>query len=381
MKGSQAMTKTIVMDGAPLVRKPDGVGVYSREMVRGMLDGDSNLAIYALVFRDDSEDTSIEHERLHWIVLPYRRRVYQGLAKFFYWLIPVDKYLPEVNVDLVLYLNFYAWPYIKNARRKALVIHDLAYIDYPESLSEKNQKALLKLIPFSIKQVDDLVTISEFTKKRIQDNYAPSQPIHLATPAYDHTRFTDARRPDDKEAVEIYDLPPKYLLYLGTLEPRKNIIGTLEAYKALPEGLRQEYSLVLAGGKGWRDAEIVAAIADARQSGYSVITPGKIADKYLPALYRQASVFLFLSHYEGFGIPILEAMACGVPVVTSKASAEAAGDAALIVNESPGTAAKAIEKILTDPTLRKKLVKQGINHASTYSWQESAKKLLSLASD
>ena len=121
---------------------------------------------------------------------------------------------------------------------------------------------------------------------------------------------------------------------MSTIEPRKNIIGLVEAYLLLPVETRSEYSLVLVGGTGWKSEATLEAISRAQSDGENIIRPGYIPDEFMPALYSGASVFCFPTFYEGFGIPPLEAMACGVPVVTSNSSSlpEVVGDAALIVS-------------------------------------------------
>jgi len=135
----------------------------------------------------------------------------------------------------------------------------------------------------------------------------------------------------------------------------------------------------LAGGKGWQDEELLGEIEKAQKQGDKIIQTGYVPEEDLPALYSGASLFLFPSFYEGFGIPILEAMACGVPVITSNVSSmpEVAGDAAILVNpKSPEEIKEAIIKILGDEDLKKEMIQKGFKQIKKFSWEESAKKLV-----
>jgi glycosyltransferase involved in cell wall biosynthesis len=203
----------------------------------------------------------------------------------------------------------------------------------------------------------------------------------VAYPGIDAERFTSVPGQNDRQIVERYGIKGEYLLFLGTLEPRKNITGLIAAYTHLPRKITDKYALVLAGSRGWNDFEIQSVLNDAREKGYRILTPGKIAFENLPALYRSARAFAFLSHYEGFGIPPLEAMACGTPVIASDIPTirESLGDCALLVKPDDRQAATAaIERILTDKKLREKLIPSGIARAATFDWQTSARKILVL---
>jgi glycosyltransferase involved in cell wall biosynthesis len=172
----------------------------------------------------------------------------------------------------------------------------------------------------------------------------------------------------------------KYLLYMSTIEPRKNVIGLLEAYQKLPKKVLEEYGLVLAGGKGWLNDEIHAEADRLVDQGLNIVRTGYIADEDLAALYSGATLYVFIPHYEGFGISPLEAMACGIPVITSNNSSlpEVVGKAGLLVNAAkPLETTKAIEKLLNSPALCKRMVKEGYSQAAKFSASRSAKQLQS----
>ena len=179
-----------------------------------------------------------------------------------------------------------------------------------------------------------------------------------------------------------YDLPPHYVLALGNLEPRKNLTTLLQAFARLRQSAEvdPEIQLVLAGARGWLDKPIYRTV---RSLGLEnvVCFPGFIEDDDLPAVYHGAAVFVFPSLYEGFGLPVIEAMACGVPVISSNTSSmpEVAGGAAMLVDPlDADQMAAAIVRVLGDEGLRDGLRQQGIARARQFSWEAAARQTLDL---
>jgi glycosyltransferase involved in cell wall biosynthesis len=202
------------------------------------------------------------------------------------------------------------------------------------------------------------------------------------------TRGFSPASPDQVAAFRRHKgLPERYILFLGTLEPRKNLVRLVDAYAkvrqtACPPGqgaggeARQGQfpALVIAGGKGWFYDEILARVTELGLTG-AVIFPGFVPADELPWWYRAAELFVYPSVFEGFGLPVLEAMACGTPAVTSAVSAlpEVAGDAALLFNpEDVGEIADAIHRVLADPVLANQLREAGLRRAEHFSWAHTA---------
>jgi len=236
-----------------------------------------------------------------------------------------------------------------------------------------------KFVPLSIKKASNIVTISEFSKSEICGYYGvPAERISVVNPAIDHNIFFPRDKTNSEKVKNKYGIKTNYILSVCTIEPRKNLTGTLDAYKKLPDEIKNKYSLVLVGGKGWLDEELNEKI-EALSSKYSVIKTGYVPDEELPSLYSGASVFVFPSFYEGFGMPPLEAMACGVPVITSNNSSlpEVVGDAGIMI-EAKDTVklAKQIEKVLTDNKFAEGLRVKGLLRAKKFSWHKSARNLL-----
>jgi|694.fasta_scaffold09449_14 glycosyltransferase involved in cell wall biosynthesis len=280
------------------------------------------------------------------------------------------------KADVYIYTQFRLYPSIF-AKKKFVVIYDIAFEHYPEFIENKNLQYLKRRVPEAAKKSDKIITISEFTKNDLIKKYSvdPSKIIvahcSVNTENFKRTQLT-------KRIKKKYNLPNDYLLYLGTIEPRKNIANLLRAYSKLPKNIKDQYPLVLAGGGGWNDDEIKSEIEKAKKDS-QIIQTGYVDEKDIPALYSGAELFLYPSHFEGFGMQILEAMACGTPVLTAKNSSlpEVGGNAAYYVDDkSIDSIRNGIEKLLSDPDLRKELVKKGKQQIKKFSWKESAQKII-----
>jgi glycosyltransferase involved in cell wall biosynthesis len=192
------------------------------------------------------------------------------------------------------------------------------------------------------------------------------------------------QRVQDRQALDAvrqrYNLPDHFALGLGTLQPRKNLGRLIEAYAGVREELGSELHLVIAGGAGWMYESVFRRVAELGLQNL-VSFPGYIADEDLPTLYSLADLFVFPSLYEGFGLPVLEAMACGTPVVTSAVSSlpEVAGDAALLVDPLDTQAlAEAMRRALDDTRLRSEMVQKGLEQARRFTWAVSARQLMEI---
>jgi glycosyltransferase involved in cell wall biosynthesis len=252
----------------------------------------------------------------------------------------------RTSADIVLFPNFVSMPTRKNILH-VLAVHDLSFVDCPQYVSERNASYLRRWVPISIRRANIVLTISEFTKSRIMNEYGvPAENIHvMAVPP-----ATKAAADTSVHAKHHIDMP--YMLFVGTLEPRKNIETLISAYEKLPDAIRQKYALVLVGGKGWKDESIHAKIAELQASGHNVIWTGYATEAEKSALYEKATLCIQPSHYEGFGMPILEAMSYGKPVLCSDIEVfhEVASDAAAyFATEDPDDLATKITQIIDDP--------------------------------
>jgi glycosyltransferase involved in cell wall biosynthesis len=232
-------------------------------------------------------------------------------------------------------------------------------------------------VPESISKATHVVAVSESTKLQIISNYGTNpNKISVVEPALMLDEYKPAQQEEVTRVKAKYGITKEYLLFLGTIEPRKNIECILNAYIQLPKSIQKSYQIVLAGGKGWLDEEIdqISAQID---SG-SIVRTGYVDHSEKPALYTGAKLFLYPSHYEGWGMQILESMACGTPVITARNSSlpEAGGEAAAYVEGSdPTELAQLIQDILYNPTRMMQMRRDGLERAKNFTWSASARKM------
>lgn len=299
----------------------------------------------------------------------YQRLLLSGLA-------PPGDLLAGGRPDVFFFPNFAAWPLTRRCRPVVLV-HDLAFRRTPQYVRERTRRELDALVPRSLRDAH-VVAVSESTARDVAAEFGvPASRLHVVPNGVDHARFRPRTAAEAAAVAERLGLPPAYVLYVGTLEPRKNVDGLLRAFRALPADVRRAHPLVLAGGKGWLDDAIEATLAEVSREA-PVVRLGRVRDADLPALYSGASAFAYPSHLEGFGLPVLEAMACGAPVVTSSTSSlpEVGGDAALYADPADdGAIAARLLELLTDPALAARCREAGLARAAGFRWEESGRRL------
>ena len=278
------------------------------------------------------------------------------------------------NADLLHGLAFAA-P-LAAACPTVITVHDLSFLRYPHAFRAFNRRYLSLFARLSTRRAARVIAVSESTR---QDVIAlcgvPAERV-VTVPNGVGAEFQPAAPAEVAAFRAARGLPDRFILFLGTLEPRKNLRRLLEAYASL----RAHHGaalppLVIAGGKGWFYEEIYAAAAELALLD-AVIFPGYIPAEDLPWWYRAAELFVYPSIYEGFGLPVLEAMACGTPVVTSTASSlpEVAGDAArLVPPEDTDALADAIDGVLSTPVLREQMCEAGLRQAARFSWSATAR--------
>lgn len=260
------------------------------------------------------------------------------------------------------------------SRRPCVVtVYDLSFALFPELFRGPNQTYLRLFTRWSIRRARRVLAISDHTRRDVQRLYGvPVDRIDVARPGVD-PRF----KPLPREAVDTFcrkhNLPGRFFLYLGTLEPRKNLGRLIEAFALLNEF--QDAKLAMVGGKGWLYRDLFAQVKSLGLED-RVMFAGYAPGEDLPLWYNSATAFVYPSTYEGFGIPPLEAMACGTPVITSNAASlpEAVGDAGLTVGpeDVPGLA-RAMSQVWQDASLRRDLSQRGIAWARRFTWEATAR--------
>lgn len=282
--------------------------------------------------------------------------------------------LPGPPCDLWHFTNHVAPP-----TRKPFVvtIHDLAFLKHPDYIEPKNLRYLEQFVPETLARAQQVIAVSESTRDTIAEAFkCPLTKITVTPEAADERFFRPAEPERISRIAKKYGIEGEYVLTVGTLEPRKNLKTLLLAFAALRRKVDEQ--LVVVGGHGWLFEE-TEQLLHKLGLGDRVVLTGYVPDDELPALYAGAKAFAFPSHYEGFGIPLLEAMASGTPVVTSNTSSmpEVGGTAALYFDPDDEKGMRlAIERVLGDEKLRERLVEAGHERAKQFSWERTAQKTL-----
>lgn len=282
-----------------------------------------------------------------------------------------------------------------------VTIHDISFEHYPQFFSPRDLLILRALVPWSARRAAHILTVSQHAKREIVERYALSPDKITVTYEAAGEQFQPVADPASLHAVRAkYGIPDgPFVLALGNLQPRKNIVRLVEAFGRVMNGKQLTVSgeqsgeitahrspltasLVIAGKAQWRESEVYRAVQQAGLEG-RVVFPGYVDDADLPALYSAAVVFVYPSLYEGFGLPPLEAMACGTPVISSNAASlpEVVGDAALLIDPADSEAlAQALHDVLTQPALQADLRQRGLRRAAQFSWQRCAAETLAVYS-
>ena len=251
-----------------------------------------------------------------------------------------------------------------------VTIHDLVWKFAPETMRPLSQKLDAKLMPEAIKNADWIIAVSKWTAKDLIDevpNAKRKTSIIYEAPSLTYDSIIVKK-----------SLNKNYLLFVGTLEPRKNLPRLLEAYSFLPSHIKEKYSLNIVGGRGWGKVNFESLIEHFKIKKYVKIL-GYLSDKDLAKTYQNASILVMPSLYEGFGLPLLEAMNAEVPVVTSNISSmpEIVGKAAILVDPYDVNSIKeGMIKVLTDLNLRSSLSKEGLKQSKNFSWKKAAEKTM-----
>ncbi len=367
----------ILIDITAAVRQGAGIGRYARELTRAILRAFPEhryILFYAGPVRFPPAWVDAPHVRLRAAPLPEK-----GMVWLWHRLrLPLPLEALAGPADLVYSPDFLLPPTLPG-RRTLLTVHDLSFEIMPETLPEPLVAYLQRNVPRAVRRATHILADSESTRQdlirllgvppgRISVLYSGVEP-----------RFRPIEDPEEQARVRArYGLGPwPFLLTVGTVQPRKNYPRLIEAFVALVrEGIFPEGHLVIVGEEGWKAEGTFEAI---RRSGMAerIHWLGFVADEDLPALYSAATAFALVSRYEGFGLPALEAMACGTPVVVSRTSSlpEVVGDAGVQVDpESVEDIARGLRVALEDPERRAALRAAGLERARRFTWEAAAQR-------
>jgi len=363
----------IGIDYTAAVHQRAGIGRYVRCLVRALAQLDRENEYVLLVAGRPKEETTFPPNfktrylplSPHWTTILWQRLR-----------VPLPADLFTGPLDL-FHSPDYVLPPLRTGKR-ILTIHDLSFLRYPEGAHPRLRWYLTQAVPRSIGQADLVLAPSQNTKRDLIELLG----VEAGRVEVLYEGVEERFHPLDEESLAPvrgrYGLDFPFILTVGTLEPRKNHVGLLQAYSLLKG--RHPHRLVIAGGKGWLYEGIFQEV-ERLSLEERVFFLGYVPEEDLLALYNLADLFVFPSFYEGFGLPPLEAMACGTPVVTSNTSSlpEVVGDGALLVPPQEIEAlAEAMEKALRDPSLWEELRSKGLERARRFSWSGAAKRLLAI---
>ena len=260
---------------------------------------------------------------------------------------------------------------------QVLTIHDLVPFIFPEESKLTRTLVYQALFGATVRRAKRIIAVSDNTRRDIVRFFdVHPENIHVI-PLAAEKRYQPQSAADDREMLSKYRIRPPYLLYVGTIEGRKNLHCLISAFSEIVKH-GYPHNLVIVGKRGWRTQRFDEALGRFPVKGRIQLTR-YMPDEALPALYRQAEVFVYPSIYEGFGLPPLEAMACGTPVVCSRASSlpEVVGDAALLFDPTDSAVlARALESVIDSPATKERLSRRGRERASRFCWSETAAKTL-----
>jgi len=354
----------IGIDATPAAIQQAGVGRYARELLRALLElpGDDRYELLLAASRTDVDtllnDLPPGHER-HAHRLPFSNRAATIAWHRLRLPIPVERVVGPFDV-------FHGTDFVLPPSRlpRVVTIHDLSFRRVPGFGEPRLVDYLNKVVPRALRDADRVIAVSASVAAEIVEDYPFARDRVVAIP-------NGIRPPEAMEPVDSNGRP--VVFFLGTIEPRKGIETLIDAIRLL-RGSQPDVQLVIAGRVGWRAERIVNAIQTAREEGIVEFLEAP-TDERVHSTFASASVFAYPSNYEGFGLPILEAMAHGVPVVTSDIPAlhETGGDAALYAPPDDAEAlGSAMASLLDDAELRAQLIERGHRQVARYSWHRTA---------
>ncbi|MDZ7994958.1 MAG: glycosyltransferase family 4 protein [Nostoc sp. EfeVER01] len=376
----------IVVDATPVDSKPSGVGFYVANLICALdvLQKEENFQL-GVVYQPGLKNwlrgdfrfpKSFKHSSQQYLLpLPVRISDLLLALAFKPSLSYFEKYFG--SPDILHGTNYSVYP-CQNSL-KVMNIYDLTFIKYPNYI-DSVVKTYTEKVKRCLQWTDLVLTISESSKKDIIEylKVDPSKVYVTPLASRYYPNYLSEEIAQELEKQANYDFSKPYLLFVSTIEPRKNINTIITAFNFLKEKYKIEHQLILIGKKGWNYEPIFAAIENSPWAN-QIHHLNYLSNELVALFYSKADVFVYPSHYEGFGLPVLEAMTLGAPVISSNTSSipEVTGDAAILVDPSNSIQlGEAILKVISNSQLRQELIHQGKARAKLFSWERTAKETL-----
>jgi len=376
----------IALDGIPLLTPKTGVGRYTYELASALTQlsqpvelvffygthWSNRLKATTVTNTDGRRRSSLRSAVSKLVPVASKRWVRQKVSKLgFMW------YRPDL---------FHATNYVASSFDGPLVVtvHDLSFLRYPETHPPERLAWLSEGLPDTLHRAGRIIVDSRFIKNELISLLdVQEESITVVSLGVSHDY-----RPRDNEALALelkeFNLESKgYILSVGTLEPRKNILSLLQAYELLSDSLKVRWPLVVVGIRGWKDQAISTRLEALANKG-RIRALGYVSSDKLPVVYAGAALFVYPSIYEGFGLPPLEAMASGVPVIVSNRASlpEIVGNAGVLIDpEDIESLAETMESLLGDNGKREKMIKMGLQRAKNFTWKACADKTFEVYKD
>jgi glycosyltransferase involved in cell wall biosynthesis len=367
----------IGFDATALAGNKTGIGIYAVELISALLkiSADDAFKLFSCqTLGSGSSDQSFFSNEPFIKVFP-SPNIPPNLMYFLWYCLKFPSIESMIGQVDIFHGLSNVMPPTKKART-VLTIHDLAFMRIPDAHTRLRVTLTPKFVRKSIAKADAILAVSEHTKKDIVELFGVDpEKITVSYNGVDHHRFLPIRDPSIiKKVCQRYGILRPYIYYLGTIEPRKNVNVLLKAFSQVNDRMGGCFQLVLSGKMGWKVDDLTKEIANMAARGNLIYT-GYISDEDKAVLYNGAELFVYPSRYEGFGIPVVEAMACGCPVITTNVSSlpEVAGAAGMLVEPNNTEAlADAMIKVLDSEDLRRRMAEASLIQAAGFTWQRTA---------
>ncbi len=364
----------VAIDYTPALKQRGGIGRYTRGLVQALASIDRDREYLLLASRDAPPDDFPWPDNFRVKRLPVSERAATIVWQRLRLPIPIELFSGPVGI---YHSPNYVLPPIRRAF-SIVTIHDLSFWKLPEYAEPSLSKYLKAAVPRAVARANHILADSEATRRDIVELL--EVPPEKVTVVYSGVEPRFRPTPEAAERVRAkYRLgSERFILSLGTLEPRKNFDGLVRAFSLAKQSGSIPHHLVIAGGKGWLYEGIFREV-EASPYHEQIHMIGFVDEEDLPALYSASDLFAYPSHYEGFGLPPLESMACGTPVLAARNSSlpEVLGNAAIwVTSESEEEIAEGLVRALTDEELRRSLITAGLRQAREFTWERGASQLL-----
>ncbi|MDW8849261.1 glycosyltransferase family 1 protein [Flavobacterium sp. MMLR14_040] len=366
----------ILIDFTQIPLKKVGVGVYAMSLLKEINKIKKSEEYFVAVLNDDYEVIELLKEsnvfKIIYLKKIFRRLVFRFLFEQFYLPILILKN----KIDVVHSLH-YSFPILPMKVKKVVTLHDMTFFLYPNFHKKINVFFFTNMIKFSVKCCDEIICVSEATKRDVFNILNVKKDLRekfVVVPLGVDDRKEIVLNGKDSNILLKHSLEPKkYLLFIGTIEPRKNIKSILEAYSMIHEKYL-DYKLVIVGRKGWHYDNVYQTVEELKL-GDRIVFTDFVTENEKNNLLANCYLFLYPSFYEGFGIPVLEAMSFGIPTITSKISSmpEVSGDAAILIDPyNVKEIADGITLLIDDKFLYQDLVAKSLKQVKKFTWNQMA---------